>query len=173
MPREISAGGLVVRPVRDGWELAVIEPQREAAQALVALKAKKPSHKMLLALPKGLVDSGETAEQAAVREVMEETGLTAIPIAKLGTIKYVYSRSWGDNQRVFKIVTFFLFRYQFGVIGEIGEEMRVEVKRALWIPLEAAAAKLAYRGERDMVEAAQQFLEANPEAYRDAAKTAH
>ncbi len=171
MPREISAGGLVVRPVKDGWELAVIEPQREAPQSPVALKGKKPSHKMLLALPKGLVDCGETAEQAAVREVMEETGLTAIPIAKLGTIKYVYLRSWGDKQRVFKIVTFFLFRYESGVIGEISEEMRVEVKRALWIPLEDAAAKLAYRGERDMVQAAQKLLEANPEAYRDAATT--
>lgn len=163
----------MVRPLKAGWEIAVIEPERASAPAPTAAKAKKPSHKMLLALPKGLIDPGEAPQQTAMREVMEETGLRCIPIAKLGTIKYVYLRSWGDGQRVFKIVTFYLFRYESGEIDEITDEMRIEVKRALWIPLEDAAARLAYRGEKDMVHAAQKFLEANPEACRDGAKTAH
>jgi 8-oxo-dGTP pyrophosphatase MutT (NUDIX family) len=118
---------------------------------------------MLLALPKGLVDPGEKPEQAAVREVVEETGITAIPVTKLGDTKYAYVRTWGDGERVFKIVSFYLFRYQSGEIDEIAADMRIEVKRALWIPLEDAARKLAYRGEKDMVRQAQAYVKAHPE----------
>lgn len=155
MVREISSGGLVIKRDENEWMLAVIEPQREPA------KTKKA--KMILALPKGLVDEGEKPEQTAIREVQEETGLVASPITKLADIKYVYVRSWGDNERVFKIVSFYLLRYESGTIGEISEEMRVEVKQALWIPLKEAARKLAYRGEKDMVSKAQEYLESHPE----------
>ncbi|MFZ0285689.1 MAG: NUDIX domain-containing protein [Terriglobales bacterium] len=155
MVREISAGGVVVRGVAGGWELAVIEPQKEPPAATA--KGKR-WQKMLLALPKGLADAGEKPEQTALREVAEETGLVAVPIVKLGDIKYVYVRSWGDQQRVFKIVSFYLFRYESGNIDQIAQEMRIEVKRALWIPLAEADRKLAYRGERDMVRRAQKYL---------------
>src|SRR5206468_6516883 len=125
--------------------------------------AKKTPRKAILALPKGLVDAGEKAEQTAVREVFEETGLTAIPLTKLADIKYVYVRSWGDQQKVFKIVSFYLLRYVSGEIGDIAPEMRIEVNRALWIPLEDAHRKLAYRGERDVVKKAQEYLRTRPE----------
>ena len=95
--------------------------------------------------------------------MVEETGITAIPVTKLGDIKYVYVRSWGGKERVFKIVSFYLFRYQSGEIDEIAPEMRIEVKRALWIPLEDAAKKLAYAGEKDMVRRAEAYLKAHPE----------
>jgi 8-oxo-dGTP pyrophosphatase MutT (NUDIX family) len=160
MDREISAGGVVVRPATGGWELAVIEPQKEPPAAIGKGQKKQ---KLLLALPKGLVDAGEKPEQTAVREVAEETGLVGIPVVKLGDIKYVYVRTWGDQQRVFKIVSFFLLRYESGTIGEIADEMRIEVKRALWIPLAEAERKLAYKGERDMVRRAQDYLQAHPE----------
>ena len=160
MVREISAGGVVVKRAGEGWEMAVIEPQTEASSAR---PARKTSRKMVLALPKGLVDPGEKPEQTALREVGEETGLIATPITKLGDIKYVYVRSWGDRQRVFKIVSFFLLRYRSGEIDDVSREMRVEVRRAFWIPLEEAPRKLAYRGERDVVRRAQQYLESHPE----------
>jgi 8-oxo-dGTP pyrophosphatase MutT (NUDIX family) len=160
MVREISAGGVVLRKVGEDWNLAVIEPQKESS---LARPPGKSSQKMVLALPKGLVDAGEKPEQTALREVGEETGLVAAPITKLGDIKYVYVRSWGDQQRVFKIVSFFLLRYQSGEIDNIAPEMRVEVRHALWIPLEEAVRKLAYRGERDMVKRALQYLKSHPE----------
>jgi len=114
-------------------------------------------------LPKGLVDAGEKPEQTAVREVAEETGLTAALVVKLGDIKYVYQRSWGDRQRVFKIVSFYLLRYEAGTIDEIADDMRIEVKQALWIPLAGAELKLAYKGEKDMVLRAQKYLQEHPE----------
>jgi 8-oxo-dGTP pyrophosphatase MutT (NUDIX family) len=161
MVREISAGGVVVRRSTEGWEMAAIEPQKEPPAGLKT--AKKRSQKVLLALPKGLLDSGEKPDQTAIREVREETGLTATPITKLTDIKYVYVRSWGDKQRVFKIVSFYLLKYQSGNIDDIDSAMRVEVKRALWIPLEDAALKLAYRGECDVIRRAQEYLQNHPE----------
>jgi hypothetical protein len=84
-------------------------------------------------------------------------------VTKLGDTKYAYVRSWGDRERVFKIVSFYLFRYQSGQIDEIAPEMRIEVRRALWIPLADAVTGLAYRGEKDMVRRAQAYLKAHPE----------
>jgi 8-oxo-dGTP pyrophosphatase MutT (NUDIX family) len=163
MVREFSAGGVVLRQIAGGWEMAAIEPRKEASVGRPGSARKKTSQKMLLALPKGLVDPGEKPEQAAVREVAEETGITAVLVTKLGDTKYAYVRTWGDQERVFKIVSFYLFRYQSGEIDKIAAEMRIEVKRALWISLEEAEKKLAYRGEKDMVRLAQAYLKTHPE----------
>ena len=73
-------------------------------------------------------------------------------------------RSWGDKQRVFKIVSFYLLRYQSGEIDDIDSEMRIEVKRALWVPLEEAVSKLAYSGERDIIRRAQEYVKSHLEA---------
>ena len=159
MVREISAGGVVVhRAGGEGWNVAVIEPQSAAGSGRLS---RKTTQKVVLALPKGLVDPGETPEQTALREVREETGVLATMVTKLGDIKYVYVRSWGDGQRVFKIVSFFLLHYQSGEINDVAPEMRVEVRRAAWIPLDDAHRRLAYRGERDMVKRALQYLQTN------------
>jgi len=89
-----------------------------------------------------------------LREVREETGVTAEMVAKLGHIKYVYQRSWGDRQRVFKIVSFYLLRYRKGKLGAISEDMRVEVESARWLPLDEAPKLLAYGGETPPVQSA-------------------
>ena len=163
MLREISSGGVVVRPAANGWELAVIEPRREEVKAISAAGSDKKRHKKVLALPKGLVDPGEKAEETALREAREETGIRGTALAKLTDIKYVYVRTWGDGQRVFKIVSFYLLRYDSGTIDEITPAMRVEVKQALWIPLEEAERRLTYRGEREVIRLAQKYLESHPQ----------
>ena len=161
--REVSAGGVVVRPGAEGWEVAVIEPQKDNSAKVSSKNDDKKRQKLLLALPKGLVDKGENPEQTALREVLEETGLKAVLVTKLGDTKYVYVRSWGDRERVFKIVGFYLLRYISGEIDQIAEEMRIEVRRALWIPLDGADRKLAYSGEKEMIRRAQEYLKAHPE----------
>jgi 8-oxo-dGTP pyrophosphatase MutT (NUDIX family) len=161
MVREISAGGVVVRRTDDAWHVAVIEPPKEPSPPAGA--AKRKSQKVLYALPKGLVDPGEKPEQTAVREVREETGIAAIPITKLADIKYVYVRTWSDRERVFKIVSFYLLRYESGKIDDIAPEMRIEVKRAFWLPLEEAAKKLSYGNERKVIRLTEEYLESHPE----------
>jgi 8-oxo-dGTP pyrophosphatase MutT (NUDIX family) len=162
MERETSAGGVVVRRMRGRWHLAAIEPRGRAK----ASKSGKP--KPVLALPKGNVDAGERPAETALREVREETGVTSEMVAKLGDIKYVYQRTWGDRARVFKIVSFYLLRYRAGQLGEIAEEMRIEVEGARWLPLDDAPRLLAYGGERDMAKKALDYIRRNPELKENA-----
>src|ERR1700691_4881350 len=161
MVREISAGGVVVRNRNGTWRMAAIEPGGDSARAAKATPgaAAAAKQKKVLALPKGLVDPGEKALDAAVREVFEETGVTAEVVTKLADIKYVYTRAWGDGQRVFKIVSFSLERYVSGRINVIQPEMRIEVARARWIRLEDAKKLLAYNGEKEMALKAVGFVE--------------
>jgi 8-oxo-dGTP pyrophosphatase MutT (NUDIX family) len=161
MVREVSAGGVVVRQLDGVWSIAAIEPQREAGTGSSGAKKKSPS--TLLALPKGLVDPGEKAAQTAVREVREETGVEATLITKLRDIKYFYVRSWGDRERVFKIVSFYLLQYDSGTIDDIAPDMRIEVQRAIWVPLDQAPKRLTYRSEREVVKLAQDYLQSHPE----------
>ena len=164
MAREISAGGVVLRQIGGAWHVALIEPQKDATpdnpKSTSAKKARKRG-RAVLALPKGLLDPGEKPEAAAAREVQEETGIVAEPVTKLSDNKYVYVRSWGDGQRVFKIVSFYLMRYVSGEIDELTSEMRAEVKRALWVLLNEAAGQLAYSNERNVLRQAQEYVEAH------------
>jgi 8-oxo-dGTP pyrophosphatase MutT (NUDIX family) len=95
-------------------------------------------------LPKGLVEEGEAPEQAAVREVLEETGLLAKILEPLGDISYWYV--W-DNERIRKKVTFFLMEATGGDLSAHDHEME-DVR---WFPLEEARRKASYPSERDVV----------------------
>ena len=159
MEREFSAGAVVLRRLRGEWHLAAIEPRGRYGE-------KNPKNKPLLALPKGNIDHGEKPQETALREVHEETGLEAEPITKLGDVKYVYNRSWSDGAKVFKVVSFFLFRYLGGKIGDIKEEMKHEVAHAMWVPLKDAPKKLSYNGEREMAAKAIEWVKTNEEQIR-------
>jgi 8-oxo-dGTP pyrophosphatase MutT (NUDIX family) len=161
MVREFSAGGVVLRRMSGEWQVAAIEPQKEGSEP--ARGVRRGTRKVVLALPKGLVDESEKPDQTALREVREETGITASLITKLTDIRYVYVRSWGDRERVFKIVSFYLLRYESGRIDDVTPAMRVEVRRAFWLALEDAPKKLAYNGERQVVKKAQEYLKSHPE----------
>ena len=141
MPREASAGGIVIRENAGSWEVAVI----------------RPHGRNLWALPKGHVDPGETPEQTATREVREETGLTATLMAPLGEIRYVYQFR---GQRIFKRVHFFLFRYEAGQLGVLPPGPRVEVDETRWVPLSQLVPALGYKGEKSIAARAVRLLRA-------------
>jgi 8-oxo-dGTP pyrophosphatase MutT (NUDIX family) len=166
MEREFSAGGVVLRKMRSRWFLAVIEPHMERPKKSTGGTASVKSVAKIVALPKGAIDKGEKPEQTALREVSEETGVQAELMGKLADIKYFYVRTWGDRARVFKIVSFYLFLYRSGRLGNISREMRIEVQKAYWLALEDAPKKLSYQGEREVVEQAQQYVKVHPELGR-------
>ena len=136
MIREFSAGGLVVRRFR-------------GRPFVAAVRVKGGT---VLALPKGHIDRGETAADAAAREVREEAGIDAALVEKLGDVRYWYQR---DGSRVLKVVSFYLFRYRSGSVRNHDHE----VDSAEWVPLADAPRLLAYRGEREMAEAAMAALQ--------------
>ena len=133
MRREFSAGAVLVRRLRGSWMVAAIRP------------GGKPAG--VWALPKGQIEPGETGEETALREVAEETGAHGRSLGKLGDVPYWFN--W-DGERVFKVVSFFLVRYEGGRLGNIPAEFRHEVAEARWLPLSDAPRRLSYGGERDM-----------------------
>jgi 8-oxo-dGTP pyrophosphatase MutT (NUDIX family) len=136
--REFSAGGVTVRNFR-------------GRPFVAAVRVKGGT---VLVLPKGQIDAGERAAEAAAREVREEAGVTAEVVEKLGDVRYWYQR---DGERVLKVVSFFLFRYRSGSVRDHDHE----VDSAEWVPLEDAPRLLAYKGEREMAEAALSRLTAD------------
>lgn len=162
MDREISSGGVVLRQISGVWHVALIEPRKDKppkeSPKPASAKTPRKRDRAILTLPKGLVDAGEKPQAAAIREVLEETGIVAEAITKLSDNKYVYVRTWGDGKRVFKIVSFYLMRYLSGEIDNLASDMRIEVKRALWVPLADATSHLAYSNERKVLRQAQDYL---------------
>jgi ADP-ribose pyrophosphatase YjhB (NUDIX family) len=159
---ETSAGGVVLRHIRGTWQVAIIEPNIINADTITR-RAKARPEGTVFALPKGGVDEGETPEQSADREVFEETGVHGLLLFRLTTIRYLYQRSWGGREHVSKAVSFYMFLYQSGRLGQIHPEMRDEVRKAFWFPLDKAHRKLTYRGEREVLKMAQKIVREHPE----------
>ena len=114
-------------------ECIVIVPSRRAANG-----------SKVLALPKGHPDGDETPEQAALREVREETGVHARVVDQLGDVRYWYQR---DGRRIVKKVSFFLLDHER---GDPERHVDQEIDEARWMGLEQAARDLTHAGEREM-----------------------
>lgn len=135
---EVSAGGVVYRTGDEGIEIC-----------LAARRTRRGE--LAWGLPKGAIEPDETPEEAALREVREESGLDARIEHDLGTIRYFYV--W-EGVRVRKQVRFFLMLATGGDVSNHDEEME-DVR---WFPLRRAAKRAAYRGEREVIERAVEQL---------------
>jgi len=107
--------------------------------------------RLLWSLPKGHIEAGESAEQAAVREVAEETGIAGRIIGRLGTIDFWFM---ADGRRVHKTVHHFLMRAEGGELSDSD----IEVAAVAWVPLEEIGGRLAYEDERALVARAPELL---------------
>lgn len=140
--RQRSAGGVVVRGNPAGGD-----PARPGEVLLITVAGGRWQ------LPKGRLEAGETAEQAAVREVEEETGVRGRVRHELPAIDYWFSR---PDRRVHKRVDYFLLDY---VAGSTEGYDPQEVDGAAWLPWDEALARLTFANERRVVEAARQAAE--------------
>ena len=139
---ETSAGGLVV----DGLD----DPHGSRVAALIGRVDRRG--RMLWSLPKGHIEVGETAEQTAIREVAEETGIRGDVLASLGSIDYWFVT---DDRRVHKTVHHYLLRF---LGGELSEQDR-EVSEVAWVPLEELPSRLAYADERRLAGIAGELID--------------
>jgi ADP-ribose pyrophosphatase YjhB (NUDIX family) len=108
--------------------------------------------RLLWSLPKGHIEAGETAEEAAVREVEEETGIIGRVVAPLGTIDFWFV---AEDRRVHKTVHHFLLR---ALGGELSDS-DVEVSEVAWVPLDELESRLAYADERRLIRRATELME--------------
>lgn len=145
--REVSAGGIVYRRVEGGIEVAIAE-QRD-----------RITHRTNTRLPKGKIDPGESAADAAVREVAEEIGLRARVVAALGSVAYDYAE---DSEPVFKEVHYFLMEWVPGEPLELDGEM----DRTYWSAIDEAEKKLTFETEQRAIGWARTQLEAQERGAR-------
>ena len=136
---QVSAGGVAFRKTDSNYEIAVI--------------SVKPS--LRWQLPKGLVDEGESAEIAALREVREEAGIEADLLEKIDTIEYWYfGNQKGARVRFHKFVHFFLMKY---IAGDVADHDH-EVTEARWVKMDEAIEMLDFESEKEIVKKAKDLL---------------
>ena len=128
MKREFSAGGIVFN---------------NQGQVLLT----QHSQNKHWSFPKGLIDPGQTAEQAALREVKEEGGVEAEILDKVGHNKYVYTL---NREKIFKVVTYFLMKYVFGD----PKDHDFEVSEAGWYTPEEALKQLTFSQDKELLKKA-------------------
>lgn len=134
---EISAGGVVVRAI---------------AGVPHALVIRDPYQKW--GLPKGHAEEGETTEEAALREVLEETGLTDLRLGdELVTIDWVFH---AQGRKVHKFTTFFLM---YSESGDPTPEEREGITACEWVRLDVAHNRISYENASEVVKVAQRVLD--------------
>ncbi len=139
---QVSAGGVAHRTKNGLTEVVVIQTSSEGRWQL----------------PKGIIDAGETAETAALREVREEAGIDCEVIEPLDEIEYWFVAAYdGPKKRYHKKVHFYLMKFLKGDVNDHDHE----VIEARWVGIDEAESMLAFDSEKKLIVKAKNILEAN------------
>ena len=130
---EVSAGGLVIDSTGTKGLLIGRYDHKDTT-----------GKRVLWSLPKGHIEAGETPEQAAIREVAEETGITSSITKSLGVIDFWFM---AGGKRIHKTVHHFMFTEVGGVLAA----QESEVDEVSWFPLEEIVNRLAYPDEKKLI----------------------
>lgn len=144
---ETSAGGLVLR---GGSE------RPEDFSAAVLLRRNRTG-RLEWCLPKGHLEGRETPQEAAIREIREETGIRGSIQAELGVIDYWFT---GEDRRVHKVVHHYLLRAEGGRLT-VEDDPDGEAEDALWVRVDELAGRLSYPNEQRLAVAALDLLESS------------
>ncbi len=132
-----SSGGVIFRKTNNEIEVA-----------LIAIKNRK-----IWTLPKGLIDRGESDEEAAIREIVEETGLYGKIIDLIGEKSYWFYIK-GENIKCKKTVVYYLLKYLNGDL----EKHSWEVDEAKWFLIDDAIVRVNYKSDREVIQKAKDYL---------------
>lgn len=136
---QVSAGGVVYRDVGTTIEIVIVQVVSE----------------MRWQLPKGIIDEGESTEDAAIREVREEAGVEAELVAPIDRIEYWFTADHdGERRRYHKFVHFFLMKYMSGDVVDHDDE----VAESRWVTIDRALEMLDFKSEREVVEKAAEMI---------------
>ena len=130
---EVSAGGLVIDTT---GKLGLLIGRRDQKDA--------SGKRILWSLPKGHIEEGESPEQAALREVQEETGIESVIEKSLGVIDFWFM---AGGKRIHKTVHHYLFRESGGLLAP----QETEVDEVAWFPLAEIVERLAYPDEKKLI----------------------
>ena len=136
---QLSAGGVVYRKNDDAIEVIIVQVVPE----------------LRWQLPKGVIDDGESREQAALREVREEAGVDADIVEFLDTSEYWFTvQRDGEPKRCHKFVHFFLMKYRGGDVRDHDHE----VAEARWVSVDTAIDMFAFESDRAIVRSAAEVI---------------
>jgi 8-oxo-dGTP pyrophosphatase MutT (NUDIX family) len=138
---ETSAGGLVIHGLD------------QDNQAAVVIGRADRRGRILWSFPKGHIEVGERAEETAVREIAEETGIRGDVLASLGSINYWFR---AERHMVHKTVHHYLLRFREGELAAAHDH---EVGHVAWVPLGELRSRLAHADERRLADLAADLIE--------------
>lgn len=141
-------------PVKKAESSGGVVFKKENGQAFVVLVGVERKDKLVWALPKGLVEKGESPEETAAREVREEAGVEGRLVDKIGDVTYWYVDK-EEGVRYHKIVHFYLFEFSQGS----PENHDWEIKEARWFPIDEAIELMEYPSEREIMVKAKEMIE--------------
>jgi len=136
MKRQFSAGGVVYKKEANNKTLWLLTQPKDTDR---------------WQFPKGWIEKGETAQNAALREIKEEAGIVGEIVERIGSSSWWFVE---DGEKVFKTTTYFLVKAK----KDTGQFDQKEIERVIWFPFDEAREKLTFESDKKTLTKGQEIL---------------